>query len=53
MASSRITARLISAGMGALMLCVSSLALAEAPRVHSGSVIGPFNGQFLAGGTGI
>jgi len=48
-----MTSYRIAAGLGMLMLSASTLALAEAPRVHSGPVIGPFNGAFLAGGTGI
>ena len=43
----------LAAGLSVLMLSASPIAMAEAPRVHTGPVVGPFNGQFLAGGTGI
>ena len=43
----------IAMALSALMLGCSSVALADAPRVQTGPMIGPFNAEFLAGGAGV
>ncbi len=42
-----------AAALGALMLGASSVALADSPRVQTGSAIGPFNVEVWAGGAGV